>query len=1761
MGLLWATADEVVSGFIDSVSNGNFTSTTAKNAKPLVTKWDKAWVAKKITPYQAPIKEVAPLISWGGATMFSETEKDFATYWVDEDFTTKKAENLGFDTIGYLTSTLKEVKYPNDISLAKIKANDISLAKIKAKDISNDLTNKNSDVSKAFIKNLGEDKWDVLQSSIALKNKYKEEFVNSPDTRKAISWAMGVTNNPIVSSLADKFIPRSLEIRTAFEEATDESGEGYGIGYHLNSFLVGAWVYWGIWIWAEAAAVRWMFGKTISSIAKESPYLYTATFDSAFTTAVDYWVTKSMGGDYSLSDVGNSLILGAVIPWAIKGIGKLSGKVTRKDIKEISSIVEKETSLWKQENEVLDEIQDYKLDSWVTLKEILENSSKWVHKIDSNIVRSSLAKEGIAVSNKAAKRIADAFNELNSKIKWEDETLWGYWELWNDGKIITWKQAILNKLYENKVVTEKEVDEAISLSGLSVEKRLLDDIDDDVEEVIMKTDMKDLSSIDSIEKSITWEKVITHDEIDELRFKNTSWILSKKDVEKLSLDYDVKIDSKKAFGEDYLLRENPKVNNEYITTILDEIEAKKSGYSKARDRILKDFNTWFKAKITSAKKVLWDVFGKETTLWDISSIVSSALSKTKVGAKFALTEWKKAIKELSISKETSSLVKRIDEINKIIAKEKNIQLKNKFAKEKELLSNKLSEAKWKLTKVVEFGKYLRDSIDMQSEKYPILSSSEKARIKNKYKALIRPNTTINNSIKIIDRFNFEMWTSSVKEIERKTSSIMKKIKNSQKKTKVSNIDVEYLQKIIEAYTRFTKAKEEGNLFEMKGVYEDLVSYYKLGKDVAKIAKEIKNNEINNAVASMSETLASRWEDRIVVRWMNTPTMGKKSFLSHINDFANSVISSNLNIAEMFKWNKKMVDIFLTRFQKANNIYLKMKRDIVDIAWVNALKKATKIFANQDDASYGLSLWMGSKDELFHKNNLMSNFIVKKNSKWEWEQVFVSDVKNFIKKNQAKFDNNEFVYFWNQGNDELKETILSQIYGKLDNLYSTDKEFANAINAIKSHFNSTWDRMSEIGKRVFNKLDFQKVDNYFPLIKKGKWDVESAFDNDGDYALFVKDVINDGSTKSRVPPAIWETIDRELWFIESLNFHMSSSVHWSLNVENLIDAERTLTKLKKGRNWLLDDEIEKVEFGDLLSFTKDKDLKLNTLDSDMISSEAAQFLRTYIWMVATQWRNLKRWSYSRNIVQFFTGAANRLLLSSPWTAMKQVAALPFIAVQTSPKYLAGAVASANRRNFQIALEASWVLMERQATVISKEGRGSRNVVSSLKNPIQKGYEKWGELSDDLIGNTVKVVDGAMSWLAWISWISEYVAKNFPTLHKEGSAIDLDKIRISLWDDWGTAVTFANEKMNRIMGSNAITEKPIGSEDILVKGALIFQRTWLNQLISSYDSIVNAWREAKVNGTSVSLARIRQGWLYLSAALFTSAYFQTLDEMKNRMNVAIGAKSEEDVRKKYYSEDWEEKTPGFMDIFQEQLAYTIKVNMVAPNNWVDLTVGLTPFINAYKNVEKAESTSRKIEEGMWAGSKLLMNSFYSDWARYWVSVVWGNTLTEGKEIDKAHRSLKETYWELPKENLWELTKRQMEVNKAQSSISKENKLKKTNRDTFIEDAAKVLWKDFTTEDFMKYARENKELYNSLQLKTQAQAKGLIESIKYKNIATSWERDSVLMGKSAEVIFEVAIVPYLDKWDKQSAANEIKRLYEKGIIKSKSWYNEVAKLFNSY
>lgn len=1237
--------------------------------------------------------------------------------------------------------------------------------------------------------------------------------------------------------------------------------------------------------------------------------------------------------------------------------------------------------------------------------------------------------------------------------------------------------------------------------------------------------------------------------------------------------------------------------------------------------INKLIKSWYDGKITKPADI--NRVGRRS----MEEIEANIRNGTEVVGKDVEKELKKSLSLVTgLNKEMSDIVNRL---KWVITQNERIKLvklrertKVRIQKIRDSFEAKLDKAKWKTSDLRKkqkdtnfFIKYVKDSIDMAGSQYTrsyfrpassakqvesaqvaelrwqtprairttpwyvtetVLSKAKINEIKNKYKALIHPTTSVARATELMKRMDEELHKLSYDKMEADADTLITKVMNAatHKKTKAS-VDIGAVMKMADTYIKIRKAG--GDLDRMRDLIVDLENFHREGKDAFKTHIAEKKADVSSTVKEALGVLDRMWDSMFGLRGRNTPTDWELWGFDFINDgvswWSNSV-SASLNIPRLFNEAKWLTKVFLGNFQKAQTLFTNIRRDVVDIHWVNALREANKLLkTNEGDASYKLTLWMRRNTEFWQEGNMMSAMTLKRTGAWKWEVLFIKDPKGHKDAKRADYDRWDYVRFSDAGNDELKESILESIYRPFDEAMTRWGKFKDEIDWIKAHFSQTWDDIIDIGKRSFNKIDFHKQDSYFPSAVKWKVGEDTAIDPNGKYDSNMQESIQNGFLKKKVKPSMDNVRNMEMGFVENLAYHTDTAIWWKLNIENLVTADATLRQLRKWRKGV--DEaaenikIEEENLFDMRKFLEDWEWSTTSnLDNPMLTLEAERYLRDHIGKIATRGRSINSFGGDAKFLNRLLNHANKVILWVPEVAIKQTMGYPVIALHAGWKNMVWGIRNStwNWKNLDFAYKASGTLMERQATYKSAEGRGVAHFVTQNDTwtkyfwKLERGYDQTME---GLIGNTTKFVDGAVSWNAWMSGMSKYLDEQ--GIVKSGWAYDLEKIAIQLGDEkWSEAVAYADEMMGRIMGSNTLVDKALLANSMLTKTTMLFMRTWLHQMVSAFDTLAEVANSSKFKWDSKTrqhlLAVAQWGKIFMASIAITMMN-ETVNEGRVYSKRIMGVKEEKDQFATRELISWKViEDPTDLEIAMDIAKRYITSVTASPSLSPDILAWWSGMFTWVQKVMTASTLERQAEELSYAVMRGFVPSTYADLIRWWVTKNWiGLNPVDAKVYDAAVKQIKEDNPNAENQpNFDEQVSTKIRITEEQKVLSDAKKPEKEAEKKFIEEGLKKYWKDITIEEAAKLYKNTpwiKEVTSLNQLKA-LQTKVQVASAKWE-----WEINSLLQGKSNEVIFNVVIKDMVDIWDIEWAKAKVMELRKKWVIKSNKWVIDMMKILIKY
>jgi len=1499
----------------------------------------------------------------------------------------------------------------------------------------------------------------------------------------------------------------------------------------------------------------------IANMQKNSPYLYAATFDSAFSTAAEYWVKKATWVDFTAEDGIRSLILWAIVPKAIGeitdatarsvkyGADVIWGMIKPKDFKVLDNVIKEglengETSI----KNILEQNSTIKLSNWKTIGDVLENIPSV--KLDNNFnwidVSVSLANKGVSVSTMAAKRIASFVKSVNKTI--DDGN--------NDAATLV--DDLLLKVWETNVHDDASIKSIISeietKSWVKVEIDKIDTTTDDVLSEVIHSPTFDIekfktsTSVEDIYSSFRAKWKTSQDEILDARASievMNRW--AAKRVEELAKREWVDFDWNKAV-------DNWKTDKEYLYKVMDSVESSTIWYNSFSKKLLSEFREKaksIKSNLTSATRA--DAIG----LWkEAQSNVDTLTRDVKVltnRLKTAATQTQKNVIRETIDK-------------------KNLQI----SKIKSEYRSKESDRK----AVAALIKSEIDLVSKRGEFATVLSQKELKAVKDAYKARISWKTTLTQAEEVLNAFSERIYKLSYNKL---TNAIGKQIKSVNKlvttKSKQSKIDPYYVKLMNDVVEAIDWTP---NLLKLSEVKLKLDNYEKEGRD---IFTENRNRLNFSASDNLVRIVNEQNGKKIKALWFNSAEYGwkRRDLIDNVISFFGNNTQSHWYIPSMFGERSTWDFVFSIRptqkysrwFSKQLHINNRLVPEILDsIRWME------KDF---DSVKAKLTLWR-LRNSWANEWNIMNKMLVRKN--WNSYRV-ISDVQwNIGKEWNIEFHKLEM--------DE-RQKILDSIYAELDNQFLKNKSFNKLENTLREYFDSVGNESSDILRRVAWK-HFNKNTLHHPAIRKSGTNNNSILDVNGEYSQFQKDVINDGFVNSRKPPK--DFIELNLDFQSNMMYHTNTALYWTNMVESVIDMEKTLFKLKSWNVW--DDFVEHLakagkwenEWDKILDSISDMSrflLDAEATWSKYLTPEAERVLRIHIGKFATRWQNIKWvvWVDSHAIVGKISQWTIPMILWGIKSAFKQFSWYFDATAYGWVRNAQSAVKSVmdvtdigkSIDNIQDAMEVSWILFERQPNVFTKESRWRHYWIKGELSTISR----IGELRDasgELFMTMMKASDWMVSAHSWFTWLAKYLDETHPELKTSGKAINLKEIRQKLSpEEFDDAVGFADVFMGKIMGSNQLVHAGTESQSILSKGVFYMGKTAYNHMLLLADQAKRIfWKDPRFKwAPDRALAAA-----YLSANLAaTYALWQIIDSYKDEFDVMIGAKSEEDVKKKY-DFIWNEVDS---DSFWYKASYLLQVMVVAPSTWIDLTRWFTPLTQYGKKVMNAPTFWRKAEEAWYLALQWLTNVHrdYINIARKNLSSAWklvdekfDVTAAWRKVYDEAVSSIYSTVnggekpsimelmkWETNKwvelptwDKLDSLIKTQKAVTGSQKNLSDIRKEGDITEQWFM-DWFLAEYPDASKESFVEYAKANQDVIKEMWITNKSQLLSIYTKIETQRVRSKWEENSILMWKPGEVIYDVKIKPLVDSWDYQWALDEIKILMESWVIKSRSWAQRIVEM----
>lgn len=1608
----------------------------------------------------------------------------------------------------------------------------------------------------------------------------------------------------------------------------------------LGGLVEAAATRWLVAIWTapivEWTAIGARIAKAwiqIDQIATASPMMFAMTVDNGFTSAIQYSVDEAFGSKTSNKDFANNLVMGVLAPpaitwvlkWGVKAIelawsvGKWAKWVTTRDLKNLDKAIKDEMTInWATTpEEAFNNIGDsFKFEDWTTLTNKKEEYIKTTPKNPDGVItweeiQANYSKNNkVSMSKRASKKLAKVVTELNSEISKE----WGvadgaYWTLSKNDKISMAKQDIVNELEWKSIITWKDVDDAIETAftkqwlEFKSSYKAIDDAEDAMDEVYYNTAANpkladEATTLSDIGKALWSEKKFSSKDIEWMRYGNLADELDTTKLQEIADENWVKINPNKLYeSQPMWVTTKPKINKKYVASLLDEIELAHSWYSKTKSTIISSFKSKVK-KVTNVLKWIITSEDWDFKIWTINDVVK----KLKADMDSLETPINKLVSEAKVLSDRIRTITSAAEKQKLIKQKSTLD--KRILEERAKWNSRVADVKKKIDELKNFTRYMKDSIDMGIEQYKThLPPAQLTAIKNKYKAKINPNTTVKRGIEIMNMLSEELHLANFKKLEADADGLVARInKRAKTKSKKANMDISVREELIRAYGEFNSSRVNKDIKWMREAVGRLHNIEEFGRNLYKQNQILEKEWTKIIIAWIDNWLRSIGKTRLEIQRFGSDT--SEIWLSSSNALQNMItanIPANLQLDRMVRdlpepARSQFVKVFIDEFHMAINRHAAKKSKVNDFIIPKILSNATNIPTvriteggnkitttrkiTMDEASLRTDAWLLSKSNFGKENGVLTDvFLIKwADGKYEfaqWDDSFRVKYSNEL----ATWDvihvgSNDFV--------EKKTQILEDIYSEMDLLYETNLKFKEWVDELRGYFNWEGEKIQIIWRDKFDKV--VNVDpNYYPIQKMGKWGSDWVLDSNWEYAVFVQDTLNDWFLVDRVPPS--GMVKRRLWLAEVVANHVEGAGYYTEMVNPLLNANAIYRKLQSGRVWIGVDIPSNVTMGDVNAFWVDVEGKQFIWPwNQLISDDVSRFMKQYLAMMATNGRSLG-WGpdWAKPIVNTVVSISNNVMLSWPWTALKQPMVAWMIPFRTSVASTESAVKSmTSSANRDVALDSSAILMERQAQFINREGTWKQFRLQWGKNVIVAWAEKIGNVNQFLSWNSVKAFDWFMSMNAWLAWVSEHLHDNLPALHTKWSYMNLASIKTKIlamdWGEqiWEEVVNGGNKYMAKIMGSNQLTSKSVGAWSTIGKLMLLFQKTWLNQMVSIFDKI---WEDVASRPTALGKWLQRGvssiGALWVMA--FAYAYASAVDEAKVQVSKTMGIKKEEELDNTIWNllMNWssdrkvrvfwvEVKNPKYEDIIKSEVSKFLGYNLVSPWRSLDL-FGFTSSATAHvKKAISAPTIEWKIVEWVTWVAKLGFNGNYVDYARAALAKTWLiRTQVEQVEWnDAAKQVVKQYEWgtiDITKSQEFDwMVSQQIRVNRYNEEQSKLEKPIKEAEEKFIKDLSNKYWTSMSVGQFINEFNKSKDSlpkYTEGSVSDQnRKAKSLYWKVLLQSASTSNQRDSILMGLDLQTIYDLEIKSLAQsKWI-EAARQRVIELSWKWAIKSRKWVEDI-------
>lgn len=1687
----------------------------------------------------------------------------------NSSFAVKRAKELDSSWTDWFTWATRIFSNTKNIDGKSI--SELKLARDKAiKDV-NDFSNPNSALHQSFKKNI-EAQWYDYEKDFSQYIKDVNTYVewikadkSSAYESSGIRWYMDL---PIIRSVVNKATGWEYgKFTDAIEQAKSEWVEWIESGWaYMTANLLWGWLLYGImgglvsraWTVGLSEAGFGVWGNTwgrmvaaanrLKAIEQSSPTLYAIAVDNPLTTAIDYGVTKSLGGKYTWEDVSQALITGTALPLIFKGatswLGWIWKWITTRQLNEIDSSVNALTKDWAmtQSEAMMKVANEYEIEPWKTIIQAMDESGVIErNSISWDEVRSGLAKQWISVSSLSSKKISSVINNLNKRIEktiWDENPLWGYWELWESGKAQLAKQSIIAKTNDAKILDAKTTDDIIKTSleengikfdktEVAVQPRDWDVLDDAMHNPRFSwTKLKNAETMDEVGEALTWEWRGMP------RLEEIAWARANISVGSDSAEKSVRAVAKAAWIEIDERKIVTKItwedgtisyslNSKYAEDILYRAEVRATGYTAARSSALARTKRLISEWVTSVRKWVAN-FSRTLKLW--------------------AEEYKKMKKESGDSLFNSSSYSYLHEKTR-----------------RTIIDSTLRSVNW--------------SIDSLEKRLAV--ADERLHI-----------ATYNRLERDVD--------SLVKEIKKKSKS----------RTKKNTIDLWKEEEIILAYKEFNEAKIKWDLVGMKNVLDNMKLFAKEGRNIYKEDIEIRKEVSRNSAMGAITELELQWKESFAARLVNTPSSGTagqtKWVVGNTLSFIEDMLPTHEQFIRYFGRDSIVTDKMYKAFSKAESKTQLASHKIMG-NWhstFNAIKKWLKW--DDDSLIQQYTLWRNSKSTFkvkdavisWHDYNIKNDMIGYYDKNGNPQLITVRDWDKFRAKNIERIKSWEFIDFWSKTwNEEAKEDFLNRVYKKFDNMYASSKAFKDGEDFFRTHFDANGKKNEAIMRRVYNRK-METVDMYNPIYIYWKthndinlWEVGELM-----WESFI-DTIDASHTLSRVWP--WQDVRMVLDFATLLERHVNGSIHWWNTIEPLNEAEAMFRMMKKGKTFIktVDDAADVVakemwfgstEWASPYNTMMGKwDVFVSNASSAwerLMTPEVERFLAENIKKYATRSGSIS-WAWvqigqNKTLWQFIWRAYKTML--TWWTTWaKQLLSEIDINTLTWAKNWSTSVRSIwLHGNYSFLLDESGHLLDRQAERFSGS-YGKKVTIKWARSLDQKIFDALDVPADLILANVVKWVDGWMSTQSLLAWISKVLDEKYPNLHTAWSDLNLKDIKEKLskvdYIDWVRVVDDSEWRdvlseweivMHQIMGSNSMVDDALGARWPLGKMVQFMGKAATNRVVAHWDAIVHNSMNRQIIGRTygsdkLDKARTVSYWVTWSA--IATVYSEWLKELNSQYDEWSGKKTAADTEKaKNPITEFRDKKD--VDSFIAFWSAWFQSQFFQPQTTFDIMAWYKWVSDSIKDYGKQESTEGKIKA----------------WAAIAASVVpvhWRITDMAKKGIYDATWFDMRRSWLTDEAKSWASVKsiygdefKSLSQSQKDELIAQQNKLSKYNKDNkkpdiksdFIEEIASGNRK-LSEQEFVTEVAKRSELKASI--KTDAELKSLYERHITSLARTSWEKDSLLMWKSIQTVYDVEIVPLMEAWRAWDAFERVKELRQKWVIKSDKWALQIIESMKEY